>query len=642
MPSMLPANHQHASPVNARLDRRQVILAAGTVALRGTPAWDVQARQDVAPVHPTGPTTPPGSPRSGGTLVVGAPREPDSLHPWLASTVAAYDILDGVLDGLLRYSAEGKLRPALAEGFSISDDGLTYSFALRQGVRYHNGEPFEGEDFVAAWELAQGREFGALSILGWQKVESVELPDRETLIVTTTEPYAPFLSTVATTYLCPRSALAEGIESFRDVFGRAPVGTGPFSIADWEPGADIELERWDDYWGAPAALDGLRYRPFAGPDALLDALAAGEIDIAGAGAIPHGNVEAALTIPGLTLFGHGTMNWQHVDLKQMAFLRETAVRQALDYAVPRDAIIAELLSGRATAAFADQAPESWAYSGTLRARPFDPERATRLLDDADLLPGDEGVRARDGKRFEIDLWGVEGDDLARQILEMIAAEWNALGVSTLVQTAPPDLLWGPLGYQFSDRMTGCLYTWTNANDPDDLFYWHSSQIPASPGGSGGNLPAFFYPYEFQEDIDRLTTAAALTLDFAERQRLYEEIQALLAREAPVLFLYWEQAFPAALDDIGGFWPSAWTPLLWNAAEWYVADPEQDATPAAATPPADVEGEPTPRIEATPMEIVDPASVTSGVPNPAPGVKPTPVIGDQSASRFRPAPADLPA
>ncbi len=640
MPPNVHANRRHPSPLTARLDRRQAVLGAGAVALLGAPAWNVRGRQEVEPIRPTGPTTPPGLPQRGGTVVVGAPREPDSLHPWLASTVAAYDVLDGVMDGLLRYSAEGKLRPALAEGFSISDDGLSYTFALRQGVRYHNGEPFKGEDFIAAWELAQDREFGALSILGWQKVESVDLPDRATLVVTTTEPYAPFLSTVATTYLCPRSALAEGIASFREIFGRTPVGTGPFRIAAWEAGADIELERWNDYWGTPAALDGIRYRPFAGPDRLLEALSAGEVDIAGgAGAIPHGNVEAALAIPELTLFGHGTMNWQHVDLKQMAFLRETGVRQALDYAVPRDAIIADLLSGRATAAFADQAPESWAYSGTLRPRPFDPERAARLLDDAGLLPDDEGVRTRDGKRFEIDLWGVEGDELARQILEMIAAAWNALGVSTLVQTAPPDELWGPLGYQFSDRMTGCLYTWTNANDPDDLFYWHSSQIPASPGGSGGNLPAFFYPYEFQEEIDRLTTDAALTLDFAERQRLYEAIQALLAREVPVLFLYWEQAFPAARDDIGGFWPSAWTPLLWNAAEWYVAGPEQNATPVAQ---ADGEGEPLPVIEATPIASPDPALPIATPAATLPRREITPAIGGQSANRFRPRSADAPA
>jgi peptide/nickel transport system substrate-binding protein len=536
------------------------------------------ASQASEPARPDGPTA-PGRARPGGRLVTGATREPDTLHPWLAGTTAAFDILDGVMDGLLRYTAAGRLQPALAEGFSISEDGLTYTFRLRQGVRYHNGEPFSGRDFIAAWDLARDREFDALSTLGWQKIADVDLPDDATLVVATTEPYAPFLSTVATTYLCPAAALAEGVESFRDIFSVAPVGTGPFRVTGWEPGNAVELGRWDGYWGESALLEGIRYHVLPDVDTLLAGLATGEISVAGgAGALPPDRVDAASTTPDLTVIRHGTMNWRHIDLKQMAFLRETPVRQALDFATPRQRIIDEVLAGRAVPAFADQSPESWAYAETLRPRPFNPERASSLLDDAGLIPGDDGVRARDGKRFEIDLWGVEGDEQARLTIEIIAAEWNAIGVSTLPRYAPANELWGPLGYQFSDRMTGCLYTWTNANDPDDLFYWHSSQIPASPGGSGGNLPAFFYPYAFQEEIDRLTVNAASTLDLAQRQTLYGDIQALLLDEAPVIFLYWEEAFPAVRANVGGFWPSAWTPLMWNAAEWYLADAVAAATP----------------------------------------------------------------
>ena len=568
-----------------RLTRRQSLLAATGAGLLATRPWGqllARAWQDDGPVRPAGPTAPAGVPREGGTLVTGSPRELDSLHPWLAATDAALDVLEGVMDGLLRYTAEGKLQPALAEGFSISDDGLTYTFKLRQGVRYHNGEPFRGEDFVMAWQLSQERAFEALSTLGWQKIANVDIPGGETLVVTTSEPYAPFLSTVATTYLCPRAALAEGVDSFREVFSVAPVGTGPFRITSWDPGGAVLLDRWEHYWGTPALLDGIQYRTFPDGDALYTSLAAGELDVAGgAGAIPPQRVAEATAVPGLTVFEHGTMNWQHIDLKQMSFLRETPVRQALDFATPREKIIAEVLAGHATPAFADQAPESWAYSDTLQPRPFSPDRAASLLDEAGLFIGDDGVRTRDGKPFEIDLWGVAGDSQAEAILATIADEWNAIGVSTLVQLAPPDELWGPLGYQFSDRMTGCLYTWTNANDPDDLFYWHSSQIPTSPGGAGGNLPAFFYAYAFQQQIDDLTASAALSLDFAERQRIYGEIQALLAREVPVIFLYWERVFPAARHNVGGFWPSAWTPLLWNAAEWYLAAPGAQATPVAS-------------------------------------------------------------
>lgn len=622
------------------LTRRQALLGGVGAGLLGAAHWRrgarlTSARQADLVLHPSGPTTPPGVAIDGAYLVAGGLREPDSLHPWQASTAVALDVLDGVMDGLLRYTAEGKLRPALAEGFSIDEDGVTYTFRLRQGVRYHNGEPFRGQDFVAAWELSRQLAFDALSTLGWQKVANVDLPDRETLVVTTSEPYAPFLSTVATTYLCPRSAFAEGLDAFREQFAVAPIGTGPFRVADWLAGDAIELERWDDYWGNLALLGGIEYRFFPDADALLKALRDGAVDVAGgAGAIPPGRIDEAAAISDLTVFEHGTMNWQHVDLKQMGFLRETPVRQALDFATPRAAIIDELLDGRATAAFADQSPVSWAYNESLSPRRFNPDRAASLLDEAGLLLGDDGVRARDGRPLEIDLWGVEGDDLARAMLEMIATEWNALGVSTLVQTAPPDELWGPLGYQFSDRMTGCLYTWTNANDPDDLFYWHSSQIPTSPGAPGGNLPAFFYPYAFQEEIDALTVEAALALDLEERKLIYDEIQALLSREAPVLFLYWEHAFPAARADVGGFWPSAWGPLLWNAAEWYLADPNATPMPeptATATPSATAT--PAPAPAASPVAPMEPPAPAAATPAATP---PTPIIGGQSASRATPA------
>jgi peptide/nickel transport system substrate-binding protein len=555
----------------APLTRRRLLAGAAGAGVAGLGvAGAVRARQEGEAVRPEGPTAPEGTPREDARLVVGSPREPDTLHPWLAGTVAAFDVLDGVMDGLLRYTAEGKLRPALAEGFAISEDGQTYTFKLRQGVQYHNGEPFSGRDFVAAWELSRERDFGALNTLGWQKVREVDLPDAETLVVTTTEPYAPFLSTVATTYLCPRAALAEGVDPFIEIFARAPVGTGPFRVAGWEADAAVSLARWDGYWGEPARLAGIRYQIVPDVEALLAALAAGEVDVAGgAGAIPPWRVDEALGIPDLTVFRHDTMNWQHIDLKQMAFLRETPVRQALDFATPRERIIAEVLGGRAIPAFADQSPASWAYASDLQPRPYNPGRAASLLDEAGLLPGADGVRTRDGKRFELDLWAVAGDERARAMVRLVADAWNALGVSTLPRFAPAAELWGPLGYQFSDRMTGCLYTWTNANDPDDLFYWHSSQIPASPSGAGSNTPAFFYPYAFQDEIDRLTVDAATTLDLARRRELYGEIQTLLAREVPVIFLYWEESFPAARPNVGGFWPSAWTPLLWNAGEWYL-------------------------------------------------------------------------
>ena len=523
-------------------------------------------------IKPGVPSAPPGERVEGGTLTIGALIEPDTLHPWLVSSVAGFDLLDGMMDGLFRYNSEQRLQAALAEGFDISDDGLTYAFALRPGVLFHNGEPFTAADVISAWETKLNPAFGAYTILGWDKIASIDLRDEQTVIVQTTEPYAPFLSTVATTYLAPTSAIAVGLDEFRQSFAAAPIGTGPFRLAAWEPGSQLILERFADYWGTAPTLERIVYQIVPDVDTQLAGLRAGGFQVAGgAGSIPPVRVDEALESEGLLVYEHPTQNWQHIDLKQMGFLRESLVRRALDYATPRQRIIDELLAGRAIPAAADQAPGTWAHNPTITPRPYDLEQAAALLAEAGLTPGRDGVLQRDGQQLVIELWGVAGDQVAEQIVAMTAASWNELGVYTLPRLDTPATLWGPLGYQFSDRMTACVYTWTNANDPDDIFYWHSSQIPSSPTASGGNLPAFFYPYAFQEEIDTLTREAALTLDIEVRRELYWEIQELLAFEVPVIFLYWEQAFPVTAANLGGFWPSAYTHLLWNAQEWYVTD-----------------------------------------------------------------------
>jgi ABC-type transport system substrate-binding protein len=154
---------------------------------------------------------------------------------------------------------------------------------------------------------------------------------------------------------------------------------------------------------------------------------------------------------------------------------------------------------------------------------------------------------------------------------LIAASWRQIGIIATVNVEDRGLLWGPMGYQFSDRMTAGYYRWANVNDPDNMYYWHSSQIPTSPGGGGGNIPAFFNDYRFQDQIDELTFEAATKPNRDERADLYRKIQELLQKEVPVIFLFWDKNYSAAAGKIGGYWPSAFNYLLWNAAEWYLTE-----------------------------------------------------------------------
>jgi peptide/nickel transport system substrate-binding protein len=554
-----------------------LLHATGDLAFGAPTVW--AAEQERKPVPATKRTAPKGAARKGATLVAGTVGEIDTLNPYLSNLYAqpaAFDVLSGVMEGLLAYDSKQRLKPGLAERYEVSDDGLVYTFKLRQGVTFHNGDPFSADDVVKTWEMIVNPKFPAWSRQGWEKIDKIEVPDPATVVVTTSEIYAPFLSNIAAGsfnngVIAPVRQLKKDPERFGREFARSPIGTGPLRFVERD-GDDVVLERFQDYWGANAKLSGVKVRAFPGQDEQLAALKAGEIQVAArVGTLSAPLVDEALGLDGLAVLEYAGLTWGHVDLKQIGFLRERTVRQALDFATPSQRIIDEALGGRAIRAFADQAPGSWAYDTNVKPRPYDPAKAESLLANAGLTVGDDGVRARDGERFVIELWGDEGDPQAPRILELIAESWNAIGVRTTTKLAPAGTLWGPMGYQFSDRMTGGYYRWPVFNDPDDMYFWHSSQIPTSPTGGGGNFPAFFYQYSFQKQIDDLTSRAAAETDQAKRKDLYFEIQALLHKEVPVLFLFWDMGYSAAAENVGGFWPSAFTYLLWNVREWYVTE-----------------------------------------------------------------------
>ena len=554
------------------LDRRALLRGAGGL-LAGCAAAALAtgrgggpglAAPGATPVAGTGPAT------RGGTARVVSVGEPESLHPWQARSAAAADILDGVCDGLLRLDATGALQPALAESFAISDDGLTYRFALRKGVAFHNGEPFGGRDVVASWQAVADGRFGPAPA-GWDRVVAVDAPRTAVAEFRLAAPYAPFLATVATTPLLPAGLLGSGAADLGERLARAPVGTGPFTVERWDAGREVGLARFAGWWGGGPPLDGIVVRFAPDRAAAAGALADRAADlVAGGGTLGLGPAaDPVAAVPGATVVRHPTRTWHHLDLKQVGFLREAAVRQALDFAVPRDALFGEVLGGRGVPAFADQPPAGWAYDAALSPRPHDPAAAARLLDGAGLAADADGVRARDGEPFFVELWSVAGDPTAAAIAGRVAAAWRALGIVAVPRAAPAADLWGPLGYQFSDRMTACLYAWTNGNDPDNRYYWHASQIPKSPWGSGGNLLGFFHRFAFQEQIDGLIEAGIAAASVAERTATYHASQALLAEQAPALFLFWEEAFPAVAARLHGPRPNPHTGLLWNAGGWWL-------------------------------------------------------------------------
>ncbi len=554
----------------------------------GQPSTGRLLGQDNETIPVTGPTAPEGARVEGGTLLIGGNEEPDTLHPYLTQLMVGFDMFSAAMEGLLAQDEELGFLPKLATEYSISDDGLSYTFTLREGVKFHNGEDFVADDVINTWKVVNDPDFGTYNTFGLDSVTDVSKSEDGTQVIfRTEEPYAPFLSLTGIAPNVP-SSLAADPQKFATDFGNNLVGTGPFQLEERVPQQQISFVRFDDYWGEPAILDKLIYKIVPDDNTLLVQLRTGEIQVASsASALSAIRVKEALQIEGVSILENPSPAWKHFDLKNIDHLRVPQVRQALAYATPKQQIIDQLLEGRVLPSSADTTPDTWAWDPDLPPTPYDLDKAKSLLEEAGLTFADgvwsgpiptpeqdvDVLTDRGGpvKTLDIELWAPAGDKQNELIMQVVAQSWEQIGVKTQQKFEDVSTIFGPEGYQFTEKMTAGLYSWFNSSDPDNTWYWSSQYIPETPEGAGGNVPAFFFRYNFQEEIDGIIDPAVTELDQEKRKEAYFASQKLLNEQAPAVFIYWDKLFSAVSDQLGGFLPTTFNSLFWNAAEWYLVE-----------------------------------------------------------------------
>lgn len=566
--------------------------------------------QDATTKEVTGPTAPAGTPIEGGTIVASTIEEPDTLNPWTTQLVTGSDVYRGIFEGFLKYDSNQQLVPVLADSFAISDDGLVYTWTLKSGVLFHNGEAFNAQTVISNWNATMNLDYAAWSTLGWDQITSIEAPDDVTVVMSTAAPYAPFISYVGgeSVFIPPSitdpAPPAPGagnaspaavdpvpddvIEAFRSGLGRNPIGTGPLKFVEWSE--QITLVRNDGYWGTIPKIEQFIYRINPDDNTQLVQLQTGESQIAASsGSIGSARLDEVLGYGTVDVYEQPGLAWNHLDLKHIDHLRITKVRQALDFATPTQMIIETIMKNRVTRAIADQAPNTAVYNPDVQPRPYDPAMAEQLLTEAGLTKNADGKwegptpapspdidpntdRTGPVKQFKMQFWYISGDSTTQQIAQVITQAWNDIGIETEALSEDVSTIWGPEGYQWEpENMTACMYSWYNGNDPDNMYYWHSSQIPPDPLGAGGNAIAYFFPLNFQAEVDAQTEAGVAETDPEKRKAIYMGLQQLIADEVPVIFLWWGKEYSGVTPKLGGFWPSPFNRLFWNAQDWYLTE-----------------------------------------------------------------------
>jgi peptide/nickel transport system substrate-binding protein len=477
-----------------------------------------------------------GEPKPGGTLNFGfGISQIPNLDPAKVNlgNVAA-GLLPNIFSSLVQFDAELGLLPDLAENWTVSDDGLQYSFTLRNGLTFHNGDPLKAEDIVFTYERNVNPDFASPHANKLAQIESVETPDDLTVNFTLSAPFAPFLAVACSRgpgrALTPISRRAFE-EMGEEQFDQTPVGAGPFALvadtADLSSG--FELVAFDGWYGGRPLLDGIEVTLIAEPTSRISALEAGDIDMIDI--VPRTGVAQLEGNPDITLVQTPGTSWQGLAMNWARPPWDNPdARMAIAKALNRDEIIETAFFGLSQPAIGAIAPAfGFAYLPPDEAPPT-PQAYN--LDEAKTLAEQAGLAGTAPTLMVIE------DDL--RTAEVVRNQLRELGLDVQIeqlQQAAWNERWlaGDFDWIFNGSSADA--------DPDDG-HWNFFTLEG---------PWNVYGYENQE-VNDLLVGTRSTADQEERAALFQEAQAILQQDVPHAFIHHVIDIAGFASDVQGLAP----------------------------------------------------------------------------------------
>jgi peptide/nickel transport system substrate-binding protein len=419
----------------------------------------------------------------------------------------------------------GEMQPALAESYEISPDGLTYTFRLRRGVKFHDGTPFTSADVKYTFDFY--RVHGAVLAGGLISIDRIETPDPYTVIIHMKEPDASFPIVGAQTFIVPKHYHQK---VGTDVYRTAPIGTGPFKLVEWRAAEFTLLQAFDDHWRGRPYLDYLRTDVV--PEATVRAMAVemGDAHHSIWPFLKEDNIRLEAD-PRFTTFR--TISWalNHIPINnQLPQLADKRVRQAMMYAICREAIVRDVFKGAAEVAHTNKAPFLYWFNPYTRRYDFNPQRAKELLDEAGWRVGPDGIRYRDGIRLSFTLHVFPGDVVRMPQALLTQSYLRDVGIEVVIVETPAAVV---LAAMRKGEMDASCFNWT--------YGWvEPCPYPTLHSQGGNNFNQFR-----NARVDELIMMGRRETDREKRRAIYWEIQEIVAEEVPMLyhtFWHWFQSF----------------------------------------------------------------------------------------------------
>lgn len=442
-----------------------------------------------------------GAKTEGGKVTVLILQDLDFLDPHLAVAAGTNEVLFNIFEGLLKPNEKGELLPALAESYDVSPDGLTYTFKIRGGVKFHNGQTLTSADVQYSYGRLAGLDTGKPLQTSFDGVKSIEAPDPSTVVITLKAHNSSFL-TALTAAVIPNG--------YQDS-NKNPVGTGPFKFKEYTPGQHLVVEKFPDYWqqGVPS-LDQVEFKIITDPQAGLLALKSGEVDI-----YPRIGTEQLEEVAK----DFNTISTPQNLVQLVAFnlskkpFNDVRVRQALNYAINKDEIIDGVALGKGTKLGSNLSPVLAKYyqAGLEDTYKTDLEKAKSLLKDAGYPNGFETtLSVPSNYQFHVDT------------AQVVAAQLEQIGVKVKIEPVEW-AVWLDRIYKGRDYDTTIIGL-DGKLDPYQILNKYLSDSPND-----------FFNYKNPE-FDTTLRAAVAETDDAKRVELYKKAQTILAQDAAAIYI----------------------------------------------------------------------------------------------------------
>jgi peptide/nickel transport system substrate-binding protein len=512
-----------------------------------------------------GGATAPAAARPTDRLVVGYDREPDTLNRF--STHILEDIETCVVEGLVTTDEKMNIVPLLAASIPTlenggvvlrKDGGMDVTWKLKPDVTWHDGTPHTSADVKFTVEAINSPAYNPESTDGFDRITSVDTPDPLTAVLHYDQVYAPYQLQFMRGTL-PRHVLeGRDIDTAND-YNRAPLGTGPYRVAEWKTGEFIRLEAVTNYWqgGGQPHLKTLLFKFIPNTNTRINQLKSGEVDMVVM--FPWDKHREVAAIPGVRVQRTDGNGYEHVTMNQRAFpaFADVRVRQALTHAVDRALITTTILEGLAPITHGPVQPVSWAHNPQIRQYAFDPTRARALLDEAGWKDANgDGVREKDGQRFAFTLITQAGFAVRENVAQVLQRQFKDVGVEAAVQLhdgTSISKLW------FEGKFHAMLHWWQLPADPELTLFFAKDRMP--PRGRNIN-------YVSDDALTALVYAADRSVSQAERGKVLGEAQARIAELAIEIPLYGVSKLDAVPARLKGFTGNPTnTGPFWNVHTW---------------------------------------------------------------------------